>query len=185
MSRHAAFLRAINVGGRSRIKMDELRETFAAAGADNVSTFLQSGNVLFDSPARDVPKIVRQAQAVLQEVLDHTPEILPRTVRHLERLVKGPPFTRRQMQSSVKLYVVFLARKPRRPPDLPLVDRKEALETIAIAGREVFILSRPKQNGFYGFPNAFVEEDLGVPATSRNWSTLTKLVARAQRDFGL
>lgn len=46
---------------------------------------------------------------------------------------------------------------------------------------EVFIVSRRKKNGFYGFPNNFIEKELGVSATSRNWSTVTKIVAFAHR----
>lgn len=45
-----------------------------------------------------------------------------------------------------------------------------------MSNREVFIVSRRKKNGFYGFPNNFIEKELRVPATTRNWSTLTKIV---------
>ena len=72
--------------------------------------------------------------------------------------------------------MVFLSRPPARKLQLPLVDSKEALEVVAVADLEVFVVSRQKKNGFYGFPNAFVEKTLGVPATSRNWSTVKKLV---------
>ena len=47
--------------------------------------------------------------------------------------------------------------------------------------REIFVVSRPKKNGFYGFPNAVVESELGVSATSRNWNTVIKLVELARR----
>jgi uncharacterized protein (DUF1697 family) len=60
------------------------------------------------------------------------------------------------------------------------VSEKEALEVIAIGDREVFVLSRRKKNGFFGFPNAFIEQELGVAATSRNWNTVTRIVKFAQ-----
>jgi uncharacterized protein (DUF1697 family) len=63
-----------------------------------------------------------------------------------------------------------------------LVSAKEALEAIEMKSREVFIVSRRKQNGFYGFPNNFIEQELGVSATTRNWSTLTRLVAFARQS---
>ena len=53
---------------------------------------------------------------------------------------------------------------------------KERVEAIAMTDREVFIVSRRKKNGFYGFPNNFIEKELGVPATTRNWSTVTRIV---------
>jgi hypothetical protein len=46
---------------------------------------------------------------------------------------------------------------------------------------EVFIVSRRKKNGFYGFPNNFIEKELGVSATTRNWSTLTRIVELARK----
>lgn len=49
---------------------------------------------------------------------------------------------------------------------------------------EVFIVSRRKKSGFYGFPNNFIEQELGVTATSRNWSTITKIVALARQEVG-
>jgi hypothetical protein len=49
------------------------------------------------------------------------------------------------------------------------------VEAIAIKRSEVFIVSRRKSNGFYGFPNNFIEKEMGVSATSRNWSTVTKI----------
>jgi hypothetical protein len=60
----------------------------------------------------------------------------------------------------------------------PLASPDEGLEVLGIDGSEVFVISHPKKNGFFGFPNAFVERALGVTATSRNWSTITRLVER-------
>jgi len=74
-----------------------------------------------------------------------------------------------------------LSEKPRVKPKLPLVSVKEALEGIAVKNREAFIISRRKPNGFYGFPNNFIEQELGVTATSRNWSTVTKILDFARR----
>ena len=78
-------------------------------------------------------------------------------------------------ESGVKLYVAFLIQKPKSKPSLPLLSHKEALEVIGVTSFEIFIVSRRKKNGFYGFPNNFIETELGVLATSRNWSTLTRL----------
>jgi hypothetical protein len=64
-----------------------------------------------------------------------------------------------------------------------VVDEKEALDLIAVDGGEAYVVSRPRLSRMYGFPNAFVEKHLGVAATSRNWNTVTKLVAFAQRGF--
>ena len=54
---------------------------------------------------------------------------------------------------------------------------KEALEVIGLADRDLFVVSRRKKNGAFGYPNAFVEKALGVSATTRNWTTVTKIAA--------
>ena len=77
----------------------------------------------------------------------------------------------------MKLHVVFLSRRPRNKPRLPLISSKEVLEAVKIVNREVYVVSGRKKNGMYGFPNNFIEHELGVPATTRNWSTVTKIVA--------
>ncbi len=112
------------------------------AGCRNVSTYIQSGNVIFESPARGGAALLRRVRR--------------------------------------KLYVTFLFRKPRGRPLFPLVSAKEALEAVAVRDREVFIVSRRKKNGFFGFPNGIIEKELGVLATRRNWTTVTKIAAFAR-----
>jgi uncharacterized protein (DUF1697 family) len=180
VTRYVAFLRAINVGGRALVKMTDLKATFERAGGRHVSTLIQSGNVLFEAPARDAPAVVERARSMFQRMLGNSPEIMLRSVSEIERLIEGAPFGDLQPTTAVKLYVAFLSRKPRGVSPLPLISSSEALEVIGIDGCEAFIVSRPKRRGFFGFPNNFIEEQLGVPATTRNWSTVTKIVKQAR-----
>jgi len=75
----------------------------------------------------------------------------------------------------------ILSQPPRIRPSLPLVSTKEALEAVAMSGGEVYDVSRRKKNGFFGFPNDFVEEGLGVSATTRNWSTIARILSAVVR----
>jgi uncharacterized protein (DUF1697 family) len=118
----------------------------------------------------------------LRAALGEEPEVVLRTVREVEHLVDASPFTQRAVKPGIKLYVVFLSGRAHTRPAFPLVCLKEALEVVAMTDREVFVISYPKKNGFFGFPNNFIEKALGVPATSRNWSTVTKLVEFARRE---
>jgi uncharacterized protein (DUF1697 family) len=68
-----------------------------------------------------------------------------------------------------------LTRKARKPPALPIASPPERLEAFACRGRDVLLVSRRKPNGFYGFPNAFVETAFRVSATARNWTTVTRI----------
>ena len=176
MKRYVAFLRAINVGGHAVVKMDDLRDTFIGAGCRKVRTYIQSGNVVFELLERDPARVLRIVRVRLGKVLGDEPEILFREVRDIEGIVRRDPFKDFGGERDIKLYVAFLSRKPKERPRFPLVSPKEALEAVAMRDREVFIVSRRKKNGFYGFPNNFIEKELGVSATSRNWSTVTKIV---------
>lgn len=170
-----AFLRAINVAGHATVKMVDLKQAFVSAGCRDVETCIQSGNVVFESPgAGNAP--TGALLGALKALLGAEPVLMVRTERELTQLEQSAPFTRTSVAGDAKLYVVFLARKPVRKPALPLTFPKEGLETIAMTDREAFVVSHRKKNGFYGFPNAFIEDALGVPATSRNWSTVTRIV---------
>lgn len=176
MSQYIAFLRAINVGGHASVKMSDLKDAFAAAGCAGVRTYIQSGNVIFEAPEENTAAVFERVRLKLRDLLGDEPGLLLRTVRQVEEIVRGAPFKRFQAEPGIKLYVVFLSRKPRSKPRFPLLSPKEALEAVAISNLEVFIVSRRKKSGFYGFPNNFIEKELGVSATTRNWSTVTKIV---------
>ena len=172
---HVALLRAINVGGTGIVRMTELQKAFSGAGCRNVRTVIASGNVLFEADDLDAvrPGILKKVAAVMSG----DPVIMFRTLRELETLVRAAPFGALVEDRVVKLYVMFMAAKPARTPVFPLVQPKERLEAIGMRKRDVFIVSRRKPNGWYGFPGTWLERELGVAATARSWSTVTKLVA--------
>jgi uncharacterized protein (DUF1697 family) len=155
--------------------MAAVRDAFAAAGGAEVATYIQSGNVLFEARASEALEIVDRACKRLAASFGERPEVMLRTLRHVADLAAGAPFAQSNAMPTDKLYVAFLARAPRVQPVLPFASEPERLEAIAIAGREVFIVSKPKRSGFFGMPNIFVEQKLGVAATCRNWATVVKL----------
>jgi len=177
---HVAFLRAINVGGRAVVKMADLQAAFARAGCRQVRTFIASGNVLFDAPARLPATLRTRITAELVAVFGKEPGVCYRTVAQLDALIDSAPFGTRVSDTSLKLYVAFMDRLPAKVPALPTIVEKELVEIVAIHGADMLIVSRRKPNGMYGFPNACVE-DLGVRATTRNWNTVTKLAAFARK----
>ncbi len=176
---HVAFLCAINVGGRGLVKMDALRRAFDAAGCRNVRTFIASGNVVFDPPGA-LDATARKLRDRVGRLIGGEAQIVFRTVRDLARLVDANPFSTCDTTGGVKLYVAFLSARPPRTPCFPIVSSKEALEAFGMIRRDVFVVSRQKPSGFFGFPNNFVEEQLGVPATTRNWSTVKQIIEFAR-----
>jgi uncharacterized protein (DUF1697 family) len=180
VNKYVAFLRAVNVGGRAVVTMDDLRATFERAGGRGVKTLIQSGNVLFEASARDVAGVVRSAANRLKRTSGNEPEIIVRNVAQIEAIIDEAPFSDFRSTPDIKLYVAFLSRQSSIKPVLPLISFKEALEVIQISDCDAFIVSRPKGGGLFGFPNNFIEKQLGVSATTRNWSTVTRIAALAR-----
>jgi uncharacterized protein (DUF1697 family) len=179
MTRYVAFLRAINVRGHALVKMTDLCAAFQSAGCRNATSFIQSGNVIFDSTTAETAPLFRKIHGKVRALAGGDPQIVYRTVDALEALARTNPFDGLEDDRLLKLYVVFLAANPSKRPRLPIEDTKERLEAIGRKRLDVLVVSRRKPNGMYGFPNAFVEQAYGAPATSRNWNTVKKLIHRA------
>jgi uncharacterized protein (DUF1697 family) len=160
--------------------MTALQEAFLKAGGRNARTFIQSGNVVFESTPRNVRTVVRKVGEQIRSMLGAEAQILLRTGDEIAEILRVAPFKHLQGDPSVKLSVVFLFANAGKQPKYPLISSKEALEAVSMSEREVFVISRRKANGFYSFPNGFIENQLGVPATSRNWTTVTKIAALLQ-----
>jgi uncharacterized protein (DUF1697 family) len=174
-NRYVAFLRAVNVAGHGRVTMEALSRAFARRGLDRVQTYIQSGNVLFDAPAGGREALARDLEAHLPRLLGDEAVVCLRTLRELAGMARRDPFARFRGEPGLKLYVSFLRRAPTRKPLAGTADGKDGLEVITRDGLDVFVVSRPVK-GRSGFPNLLVEEAFGVPATSRNWNTVSGIV---------
>jgi uncharacterized protein (DUF1697 family) len=179
MSQFVAFIRAINVGGHGVVKMEDLKAAFISAGCKNVRTFIASGNVIFESPSTAIQKKVLTR---LRDLTGRDLTVMFRSVSELERTVKDAPLKASKSRRDVKLYVVFMDRPPAQKPKLPLRSEKEAVEVIGFSDGEVFILTGRKPNGYPGDPNGFIEKELGVKATTRNFSTVSKILALVRKE---
>jgi hypothetical protein len=111
-------------------------------------------------------------------LLGADPVIVFRTLPYLQRLVDAEPFGTLVDDRKVKLYVAFLAQKPKRLPLFPMAIPKEMIEVRGMHQQDVLIVSHPKANGFYGFPGLWTETELRVASTARNWSTIVRIVKR-------
>jgi uncharacterized protein (DUF1697 family) len=173
---YVAFLRGINVGGQKLVKMEELNRSFTALGFKNVKTLIQSGNVIFESPETPEAVLLVKIGKKLEKDLGLQVPLMLQTLSGIAALVKEDPFRMVKAGADVKRYVAFFSEDPRFHPTLPLKSPKKDLEILAATKRLAFCLAFPVGDGHYGFPNAFLESEFGVPATTRNWNTLVKLI---------
>ena len=180
--KYVALLRKINVGGQNLIKMEALRGVLEAAGLKNVRTFQQAGNIVFESNAKNTVLLKARIERSLSKAFNTDLKAIVFAVDELANIVKRDPFKRIE-SGDVMLCVVFLADKPAHTPKLPTISTTDKLELIAIRDRTAFVVARRKKTGWFGFPNNFVEKQLGVTATTRQWSTIKKLIDFAERLF--
>ncbi|MEW5843045.1 MAG: DUF1697 domain-containing protein [Bacteroidota bacterium] len=176
MQRYIAFLRGINVGGKNIIKMDALGTFFSSQGFKNVKTFIQSGNVFFDSAAKSSDALTKKIETGLMKEYGGNIKVMLRTVEEMENMVKQNPFKKIKPDDKIKLYVCFLDKKPKIKARLPLISEKEALEVFKIDKKNAFIISGQTKGGGFGFPNNFIEKELGIFSTARNWNTVCKMM---------
>ena len=159
--------------------MADVQAAFTKAGCRNVSTYIASGNVIFDAAPSDAAALRRRIGRGMRALLGAEPVIVYRTGNELQKLVDAAPFGALADDRAIKLYVAFLVEKPQGRTAFPRNLPKEALEAIGMNNCDALIVSRRKPNGMYGFPANWIEKDLGVVATARNWSTVTKLAELA------
>jgi uncharacterized protein (DUF1697 family) len=173
MTHYAALLRGINVGGRNRIAMADLRELLAALGYTGVRTHLQSGNAVFDAPAQPEAELARRiGQALLSEA-GLNARCLIRDAAALRAVVEANPLADVATDGS-KLLVLFLSSAPD-PNVVTAADpRALAQEHIALGDRVIYQWC---PDGVRNAPqvSAFVEKHWQVDVTARNQNTLTKL----------
>jgi len=175
--RYIAFLRGINVRGKTIIKMENLSAIFNKMGFAGITTFIQSGNVLFESDAENARQIEDKIESQLKKTLDAEIPVIVRSVKAIENLIGQDPFQYYKGDQEIKLYVCFLKNQPEKIPPVPLISTKDGLEVIQVNDLYAFVVSR-KVKKMYGFPNNLVEKELNVTTTTRNWNTLLKMIQK-------
>ena len=152
MTRYAAFLRAMNVGGTTLIGKDDLRKAFERLGTD-VRTYIQSGNVAFTTD-KPLGKVQEEAAAAVRN-LGGT-DVMVRTQARLQELVRKGPAG----------YVTFLA-SPGKVASIP------GLRVVLVDGCDVLTERTPAPKPVY--PGVHIEKTLRITSTTRNWNTLVKM----------
>lgn len=163
------------------MKMEALAEAFDSAGLNNVRTFIASGNVVFDSSDSDSRRLAKKIELQLVKAFSHDITVVVLSLSSLESLIKRNPFRQVPSRKDIMLCAVFFAAEPPKLK-LPIESERENLKVLAVRDGVAFVVCRRKKNGWFGFPNNFVEKQFGVAATTRQWRTLERLLEFARRD---
>jgi uncharacterized protein (DUF1697 family) len=179
MARQIVFLRGVNLGARNRVSMAELRDLLARAGFDDVRTYLQSGNVILSSTASS-KEVARRCEREIARGLGLRIDVVVRTRTDLARVVKRDPLG--DVAVNPKRYQVsFLSAAPKRALTDKLAAAAAPEEKFVVIGREIYAW-HPEGVGRSRLGALLAGRDLGVTATARNWTTVTKVLALADDE---
>lgn len=177
MTLYIALLRGINVGGKNMIKMADLKRIFEAIGLGQVRTYIQSGNVLFESNEEEEP-LRERIEHEIKTVFGLAISVVLRTAAELEHIVLNCPFTAEEILNAessaegVSLYVSLLMQSPSQEAIERFDTYRNENDEYRIEGREVYLLFR---HSILKSKLANNLHKLHVPATVRNWKTINKL----------
>lgn len=183
MSAYAALLRGINVGSGRRVGMAELKASFEKAGLGNVSTYIQSGNVLFVSEEEETPLIQRIEGALLKD-FGFPLGIVLRTADELEQILKECPVpaeeaeAARERLGSEVLHAALMAQAPTQADLAKMEAARGQTERFEVSGRDI-LLFLPE--GVHASKLALLLPKLHVPATMRNMKTIRQLALLARQ----
>jgi len=177
MFRFFAFLRAINVGGGRRVKMQSLRRVFESLGFSMVETFIASGNIIFETMTQKTNTLERKIEKALQEALGYEVRTFVRTEAELAKIANCRPFRQSKFDDTWHANVVFLAHSLNQK----LKQRVKALRTdtdaFEIHGREIYWLRHKKKKGG-AFSTVPLERVLGRAFTVRAANTIKAIAAK-------
>ena len=173
MKTWVALFRGINVTGNNMLPMDRLKTLMEKCGCREVRTYIQSGNAVFRSPLSDARSVERRLMKAVERGHGFAPHVLALTRRDLEKAAAGNPFPE-AVADHKSVHVFFLAVTPERPDTIGLDRLRKTSERFALKGR-FFYLHTPEGFGTSKLAKG-AERLLGVPATARNWRTVTTLL---------
>lgn len=177
MTRYVALLRGINVGGNNLIKMPALRECIEQLGMRDVSTYIASGNVLFDSPKKQPEaKLAAALEAGLAKRFDYEARLTLRSREQLQAIVNDAPKGFGEEPEQYRYDCIFLFAPMTASEALPRVPQQEGVDRLW-AGDGVLYASRRVAKASSSRLGKLVGTTVYRSMTIRNWNTTTKLAA--------
>jgi uncharacterized protein (DUF1697 family) len=172
MNTYVALLRGINVGGKRRVPMDELQAVAESIGFRSVSTYIQSGNLLFESD-RDETGVCTQLAKAIAERFGFDVPVIARSSDDFLAVAESHPFSDLDLDPRF-LHVGFLDRLPTAEPAAAIPAADFAPDRIVVHGRDVY-LAYPNGSARSRLTVPLLESRLGASLTARNWKTVRRL----------
>lgn len=171
---YISMLRGVNVGGKT-LPMKELAVMYESLGFNRVRTYIQSGNVIFEDKSADLRGLERDISQRIKEKFGLNVSVMVRTPDYFRQVIETNPLA---TVNTKRLFVAFLDRKVDDTVPEAIVVGKAPGDEIKIAGDRVYFY-RPESYSKSKLDNNSLERQLKVIATTRNWTSVNKLLAMA------
>lgn len=180
MTTYISILRGINVSGQKPIKMDALRKSYENLGFRSVTTYVQSGNVVFAGPPVKPEELALTITRQIQADFGFDVPVIVLTIDNLKQIIDSNPLLKDSDKDKAFLHVTFLSAKPPKFEINTIEEKRLSGEEISIADHAVYLYC-PNGYGKSKLSNSFLETKLKVAATTRNWKTTNELLKIAQQ----
>ena len=173
--KYISLLRGINVSGQKKIKMIDLMSLYEKLGFENVLTYIQSGNVIFDSKEKNKAVLKSKIENTIENNYQFHVPVEIRTNREISKIIGDCPFGSVDLvKDGTIVLLTFLSSTPEKSNINDLLKYVVLPEQLVVKGKEVYIYC-PNGYGKSKLNNNFIEKKLGVGATTRNWKSVHKL----------
>lgn len=177
MATYIALLRGINVGGNRKILMADLRQMCVSLGLRGVATYVQSGNVVFDSDDGDAAAVAAWLEGAIAAMTGFEVAVVVRTSADLARILAQEPYPHGEPKF---VHVLFLREEGEETAVSNFTPPPGSDDEYRIDGREIYI-HYPNGAGRSKLTGNYFERKLGVVGTARNWRTVQALLALAEK----
>ncbi|HRG58717.1 MAG TPA: DUF1697 domain-containing protein [Bacteroidia bacterium] len=179
MTTYISLLRGINVSGYNIIKMDHLKKMMNSLGFEHVKTYIQSGNIIYQSKQNDISKLSENIKNEILKVFGFDVQVQTLTMDSLEKVIFNNPYAKPPFNLAL-LHVTFLSA-------IPTPEKIDFLKTVEIKNDSFEIIEQSMylycRNGYGNskLTNTFIENKLKVGTTTRNWKTCNELFNIAKK----
>ena len=180
MITYISILRGINVSGKNIIKMDSLRQLYIDMGFKNVQTYIQSGNVIFQTIKSDTSALQEKITKKISDTFNLNVPVVVLELFEFQEIVNNNPFISRENIDITRLYITFLASLPNKENIENTIKLNYSPEEFIILNKAVYLYC-PMGYGTTKLSNNFFENKLKVKATTRNLKTCNELIKIAQQ----
>jgi uncharacterized protein (DUF1697 family) len=174
---YISMLRAINVGGK-QVGMEKLKRLYESLDFKNVRSYIQSGNVLFESPNSDPLELGNKIEKEISKTFGFGVFVVIRTDKEIQKIIENNPLSKKD---PTKLHVTFLRDLVTDYPSEEIRKAKDKAEEFVIRGKEVYLFC-PNGYGITKLSNSYFEKKMKTVATTRNWRTVNMFLAMSVSD---